>query len=170
MKAARKNAGFTLIELIVVITLISIILAFTVPRLQNSTETDNANELSRYFFAASQQLRENSFRQQKRFTLCIDMDKNTIFISGNDIGKEAEKTLSRNSRNVSEEITFLNVERPGDILQTGGTAEINFYPGGYSDPAIIHFANSSGDRFSFVIEPFLNRGRFYSGTIGFADL
>ena len=71
-------------------------------------------------------------------------------------------------QNVSD-VKLLDVEFPDDEKVSEGQADINFYQKGYSDMAIIHIENSDNERFSFAIEPFLSRVRWYQANVGFQD-
>ena len=55
-----------------------------------------------------------------------------------------------------------------DEIQTG-KAEILFHKQGYSDKALIHIEDNSGEKMSFLIEPFLKRVKFYDRQVGFDD-
>ncbi len=60
----RNHQAFTLIELVVVITLISIVLAFALPKLNMSLVTDHQRKLSTWIVLTVKSLKEISVREQ----------------------------------------------------------------------------------------------------------
>ena len=57
-----KNEGFTLLELIVVISLLSIMLVFTIPRFHDSLFLDKTQTSSRWMIGKVQSLKEAAIR------------------------------------------------------------------------------------------------------------
>ena len=76
----EQNRGFTLIELTVVMSLISIMLFFTVPRFRNAVLTNGTNNTSRWIIGKVRILKEHSTRMQKLSILHINMDSNKMWV------------------------------------------------------------------------------------------
>jgi len=74
-----RNAGFTLIELIVVIALMGLMLFFSLPKFQNNPFLNDTKKSSRWLIRKVQTLRESALRDQKRYTLHFDLDSGRVW-------------------------------------------------------------------------------------------
>jgi general secretion pathway protein H len=162
-----KNQGFTLIELIVVMALISILLFFAIPRLDiNIFSNDNRN-VSTWILFTVKSLKEKAQQESARYILYVDMD-NDLMWSGLETKPEDQEAASKeNQYKLPEGMQVLDVEFPGMERKSSGIAEIYFYPKGYSDKAVIHIQDNDHNRNSFVIEPFLSEVKIYERYIEF---
>lgn len=157
-----NNQAFTLIELIVVISLISILLAFAIPRLDNSFLTNNKRKLSSWIFLNVKSLKEKAVREQVQYTLIADIDNNRLWITtgiefetDSELENEAEESPRLAEYKLPNGFLLMDVEFMNDEKVRSGIAEIHFYKKGYSDKAIIHIEDNDNNRFSYLIEPFL---------------
>jgi prepilin-type N-terminal cleavage/methylation domain-containing protein len=169
MFSFRLNQGFTLIELIVVITLISLMLFFAIPRFQVDVLSDNTNKVSRWIMVKVHSLKEKAVREQKLYVLHISLDSNRLWVTSEIMSQEELQATEANGYELSNDINLLDVEYPDEEKISVGRADIYFYKKGYSDKAIIHISNDDNERRSFLIEPFLSRVRLYNKYIGFED-
>jgi prepilin-type N-terminal cleavage/methylation domain-containing protein len=169
MFSFRLNQGFTLIELIVVITLISLMLFFAIPRFQVDVLSDNTNKVSRWIMVKVHSLKEKAVREQKLYVLHISLDSNRLWVTSEIMSQEELQAAEANGYELSNDINLLDVEYPDEEKISVGRADIYFYKKGYSDKAIIHISNDDNERRSFLIEPFLSRVRLYNKYIGFED-
>ena len=165
----RLNQGFTLIELIVVITLISLMLFFAIPRFQVDVLSDNTNKVSRWIMVKVHSLKEKAVSEQKLYVLHISLDSNRLWVTSEIMSQEELQAAEANGYELSDDINLLDVEYPDEEKISVGQADIYFYKKGYSDKAIIHISNDDNERRSFLIEPFLSRVRLYNKYIGFED-
>lgn len=165
----KLNQGFTLIELIVVITLISLMLFFAIPRFQVDVLSDNTNKASRWIMLKVHSLKEKAVREQKLYVLHISLDSNRLWITSEIMSQEELQAAEANGYELSDDINLLDVEYPDEEKISVGRADIYFYKKGYSDKAIIHISNDDNERRSFLIEPFLSHVRLYDKYIGFED-
>ncbi|MCF8025717.1 MAG: prepilin-type N-terminal cleavage/methylation domain-containing protein [Desulfobacteraceae bacterium] len=150
------TAAFTLIELIVVISLIGIMLFFAVPRLDRSFLTDDSRRFSGWLLANVRALKNSSFEKHATFALYLDLEGDRAWNGPAGMGEDGSPdndgskgiSLPGNSR-------LTDVMFSEQVKVTSGIVRICFYPGGYSDRAIIHVRKNDGSRVSYRIEPFL---------------
>ncbi len=149
------NRGFTLIELIVVIALISIMLMLAVPRLEGGLFSDGSDETARWIIANVRGLKEKAVIDKKTYLLNVSPDIQRIWITeagmadaDADAAREAGYVMPRGVN--IDHVAFSQTER-----LSSGTIPIAFYPKGYSDKAVIRLRTRDGDRLAFFIEPFL---------------
>lgn len=146
------DEGFTLIELIVVILLISIVLVFAAPRLDVSFFSNQERKLSAWILLTVKSLKETAVKTQTSTTLHIDLDANRMWTS---IGEVTDETPRENEYALPSGYRLVDVQFPEMDKITRGVAVIRFYKKGYSDKALIHIEDSDDIQSSYLIEPFL---------------
>ncbi|MFH2063850.1 MAG: prepilin-type N-terminal cleavage/methylation domain-containing protein [Pseudomonadota bacterium] len=155
-RKAKNNKGFTLIELIVVIIIMSVMLVFATPRLSGFIFPDDTNEIIRWLVVKARLLRNNAVQHQKHYYLNIDIDNSRLWVTDESVDtEEALKKAYENSYPLPESVRLLDVEFPGRGKVLQGTVEISFNKQGYADPAIIHIGGPDDRKVSLMIEAFL---------------
>ena len=167
MPLQKKNGGYTLIELVVVISLISIMLFFALPRFQDTVLTDNTKKFSRWLITNIRSLKAAAVRDQKRYHLNVDLDAGKFWVTSDSMSVEERQNADQNGYRLSEDVRVVDIEFPLKGKITGGQAEISFYSADYSDKVMIHIENSSRKQLSFLIEPFLPGAKLYEEYVGF---
>jgi len=162
-----KNPGFTLIELVVVISLISIMLFFTVPKFQRAVSTDNSKQISRWIMVKVPALKERAIRQQKRYILHVGIDTNRMWVTNESMSEEETRKAAENGYELPGDMTLLDVEYADGVKLSDGRADIRFYKKGYSDKALIHIEDEDNNQMSFVVEPFLSSVKLHNKYVGF---
>jgi prepilin-type N-terminal cleavage/methylation domain-containing protein len=164
---AGTKAGFTLIELIVVISLISLMLFFAIPRFGTDFVSDDLNTVSRWIILKVRTLKEQAFLQQKRYVLHVDMAANRLWISNDAMSEEELEKAAAEAYQLPEDVKLIDVAYPLKGLLASGEAEIWFFKSGYSEKALIHIGNDADDKRTFLIEPFLPTVKFFEEEVGF---
>lgn len=149
------TAGFTLIELMVVMLLITIFLAVALPRFDAGFAQDPTKKLTRWMVNTTRTLRSDAVRQQKMQSLVVDLNNNRMWMVNEEMDEEALAGASEKAYTLPSSITVVDVEYPQADRVSAGTAEIHFYPAGYADNSIIHLEEGQAQRFSILIEPLL---------------
>ena len=167
MPLKKKNSGYTLIELVVVITLISIMLFFAIPRLQGTVLTNNTNKFSRWIITKIRGLKAAAVRDQKRYILNVNLDTGKFWVTSDAMSEEELQNAEKNEYSLPEDVRIIDMEFPFKGKITSGQVEISFYKADYSDKVMIHIENDSRKQMSFLIEPFLPGVKLYEKYIGF---
>jgi prepilin-type N-terminal cleavage/methylation domain-containing protein len=164
----KHSSGFTLLELIVVISLLSIMLVVTIPRFQETLFLDEGKTGSRWIIGKIQSLKEAAVRNQKNYTLHIDLDAERFWETDESMPPEAIENAAHNAASLPGGLKIIDIEYPLRGKINSGQAEISFYRYGYSDKALIHVQDGE-TRVSYLIEPFLADVSRYETTIGFEN-
>ena len=85
MNQTNTTKGFTLIELTVVVFLIGVMLAVSIPRFRYSLITDNLKSTTRRIIGLVKGLRNEAIREQKMYLLHFDIGSNQLWIDFDDI-------------------------------------------------------------------------------------
>ena len=161
------QAGFTLIELIVVISLMGLMVFFTLPRLGSNPFLDDSKQSSRWLIGKVQMLKERAIREQKQHSLHFDLDSGLIWETNESMTPEAvEEAVLNDSYSLPDDLRIIDIEYSQKGKIYSGQAEITFYRAGHTDKAMVHM--QEGDTYmSFLIEPFLPNVQFFEEYVGF---
>lgn len=164
----RNCGGFTLIELIVVISLLGLMLFFSLPRLQNNPFIDESKKTSRWLIAKVQALKESAIRDQKQYSLLFDLDSGRVWETNEAMSQEDYETAALNGYVLPDNVRIIDIEYPQRGKITTGQTEITFYKAGYTDKAFVHMQEEE-TYLSFLIEPFLSNIQVFEEYKGFED-
>lgn len=167
MILTEKNSGFTLIELVVVISLISIMLFFSLPRFRVSAITDSKKEASRWVMTKVRMLKTAAVANQTLYVLVASIDNNKFWVVDESMPPEMLVETEQTGYELPPDLRIVDIEYPEKGKIALGTAEIRFYKNNYSDKALIHMEDLNSGRFSLLIEPFLPDVKFFENHIGF---
>jgi len=160
--------GFTLLELIVVISLLGIMLVLTVPRFHETLFLDESKTSSRWIIGKIQALKEAAIRNQKDYTLHIDLDSERYWETNDSMSPEDIENASLNGAALPDGLKITDIEYPIHGKINSGQADITFYKGGYSDKVFIHLQDGDSD-VSYLVEPFLSEVNRYEAYVGFEN-
>ena len=151
----RPCSGFTLLELIVVISLLSIMLVLTVPSFHSSLFLDETKTSARWIIGKIQRLKEAAIRDQKQHTLHIDLDTERFWETDESMSAETLESAALNAAPFPDGLKIADIEYPVRGKIDSGQAEITFYKDGHSDKVLIHLQDGAKYT-SFLVEPFLS--------------
>jgi len=161
--------GFTLIELIVVISLMGLMLFFTLPRLGDNPFLEDSKQSSRWLIGKVQTLKERAIREQKQHSLHFDLDSGRIWETNESMSAEdIENAALNSSYSLPDDLRIIDIEYPHKGKTYSGQAEITFYKAGYTDKVLVHMQEEES-YLSFLIEPFLANVQFFESYTGFDD-
>jgi len=165
----RQNSGFTLIEVIVVVSLISIILFFSMPRFQNYILLDETKKVSRWIIGKVNILKDNAVLKKQLYILHASLDNNRLWSTSESMTPEELKNAEQKAYELPDKVKLLDIEYVGKGKVSFGEAEICFYKNGYSDKVFIHIEDNENERLSFLIEPFLSKVKLFEHYEDFGD-
>ena len=187
LRELKDTRAFTLIEIIVVISLIGTMLFFALPRMEGFREGTDRREVSKWILLNVTHLKNKAVETQTQHVLFIDMDANRFRVamqqpaiaedqmedSPGEYGRDPFD--SEGPRQETEEKTFelprgfrlTSVHYSADHTVTSGTAEIRFHPKGYSDRAVIHLTDRRNRQQSYLVEAFLPHVKIHDEHITF---
>jgi len=157
--------GYTLVELTVVIFLIGLVLALTVPRVQHTLFSDDLKAATRRMIGTVRTLRENAVRDQKAYMLHFDMGLNRFWVSWDAMTAEEHAEARQNASPLSGGIRVVDVYYKGSGKKDVGDATIRFTKQGYVQQAVIHLGASDGRTYSLVLSPFLGTVKTYDSYV-----
>ena len=151
----RSESGFTLMELIVVILLLTILLGFAIPAFEGSVLTGSREQVVGELMSAVKNLKIAALRRQTIHTLHLDLDQNRLWVSQAKDEENKEDSSDSSMYTLPNGTRIAQVRFPDNRHVETGTVEIKFYPQGYSDRAIIQLTGEGKQPTVLVIEAFL---------------
>ncbi len=153
---ARRAGGFTFLELVVVVALLTIITAAIVPLYGASMGAMKRRAARGDLVATIQYLQELSIRQSRELRLHLDKDTGNYWATGWVAGIDEDATYMPladtalgETRQLPDSLQFGRVTARRD---RGGSYYITFYPNGASDAARIQLNGRKGDEKDIEIE------------------
>lgn len=182
--AASNSAetGFTLLELIVVMVLISLTATFTLPKIQSSLYPDELQAAARRFVdmvtETGQEARSKKTALEIRFDTADNMF--TVMPAASEAADAAELRLSLATEEDREKLNLkLKMGLDESVQMTGirtvhgqsdaDASVIRFSSRGYTDKTAVHFRDDNGDELSVMISPFLGATRVLEGYVSLED-
>jgi len=158
-----RYKGFTLLELSMVILILGILLAFTIPRLGHLTEY-NLNVSCRRLSGAVKYLFHQSTVHRTIYRLNYDLKANEYWITYRDENLEFVRDASVLARKVKlpKNVSFDDVVIMGKGKFTEGQIQTHFFPKGWLDETLIHLKDSKGRQASIHILPLSARAKIYN--------
>jgi len=164
-----SNPGFTLIELVVVVFLISLMLFLAVPRFGGTFFSDSSRKAMLWISGTIHLLKERAVREQTDYQLHVDLDENVMWVSREGMSDAEFEEARESGYRFKDRLTLLDVTLPDDETITSGEVPIRFNKKGYSSMLLIHVIDQKDQRHSFDIQPFLATARLTEGYLEYGQ-
>jgi prepilin-type N-terminal cleavage/methylation domain-containing protein len=155
MNRANTTKGYTLIEMAVVVALIGMILAVSIPRFRYSLLTDNLKSVTRRIIGTVKEIRNDAIREQKIYFLYLDIDSNRLWIEPAEMGEEERAKTRERAFTLPDDTRIIDVWRNEGGKQVDGEVAIRFTKKGYVQYTAIHLGADDGREFTLILSPFL---------------
>jgi Tfp pilus assembly protein FimT len=121
----RNDKAFTFLELTVVLFLIGLMLALTIPRIRHGVLSDDLKATARRMIGTIKTLRSNAVQDQKGYQLCFDLESNLIWVEWDGMTSEERDAVRQSATKLPVGISVLDVYRKGVGTQDVGEAKIH---------------------------------------------
>ena len=148
------SSGFTLMELLVVIVLMGVILAFAVPSTRDVLTGDNLKKASRQLMGMEKKLRVEAVRDQMDYILSLDLPNAAYWVVTSDMTPEKQDEIKKRPQHLPSGVVILDIVGENNKKQSADEVRIKFGKKNICSPAVIHLAYEE-NRMTIVINPFL---------------
>jgi prepilin-type N-terminal cleavage/methylation domain-containing protein len=152
--AGKSNRnGYTLIELVAVVVLISIFISVAVPKLRETLFSSGLKSSVRRLTSKIAQLRADAVRKHTEYWLHLDLESNSYWESTSpEVIDEEPKDIEK----LSPGVDFVDVVFPSDeVTMMVGRTKIYFSPRGYVEETRIHLRDQADTVYTLLLQPFL---------------
>ncbi len=171
---AVAAAGFTLLELLVVMVLLALLGSMAAPRLQAFIQGDVLRGVARQSIALVQQAGQLARQQQRPYLLGYEKGRHALVLKPADTAVIGGAARQDNSHDVGPgrshslrlpaavQLTAISVQHSG---QSSTTASLYLSSQGYVAPTLIILEAEDRRRLSLVVSPFLGKIKVVEGYV-----
>jgi len=150
--------GFTLIELVVVMVLLSIMTAFAVPSIRTALFSDQLKSTARRLIGLINEVGQTARSDQQEYFLVFDRQTRAFQVQTAN-GKQEKRILKPVPLPDGVEVVDFTSVYGGTESQ--GELSLRFSKKGYVDKTLIHLRNEDGRELTLALSPFLGVSRLY---------
>jgi general secretion pathway protein H len=170
-KQSSANGGFTLLELMVVMVLISLMTAIAMPGLRSTLFSDQLKSSTRKILGLVSEASQEAVRRQSGYSLQFNLDQNSVSASQ---GQSEEKSDGQQAEKEKESalpdsVRVVDIISVHGGIQSEGKAVIRFSGKGYVDKTLIHLRADDGRDMTIMLSPFLGVTRVFDSYIDLED-
>lgn len=171
-----RNAcrGFTLIELIVVMVLLSILTAFAIPGIRTTLFADQLKSTARQLIGLVNEIGQAARSKQQSYFLFFDSESNTFQVQTNEAKSEDEEENQGKERfkqvRVPDGVRVVDIMTAHGGIDSLGDLSIRFSKKGYVDETLIHLSDDDGRDLTLALSPFLGVSRLYDSYQTLEDI
>jgi prepilin-type N-terminal cleavage/methylation domain-containing protein len=161
----RREQGFTLIELTVVVVIIGLTMALTMPRFRYSLLSDNLKASTRRLATLITSLSKESVQEHKDYLLFFDLSGNWYWTENPGMTEEGRLIAREQAVSLPGGVRLLDIKKKGDEIRTTGEIPIMITKKGYIQPATIHLGSDSGRVFTLYLKTFAGKAEILEGYV-----
>lgn len=168
MNRSANITGFTLIELIVVISIISFLLFFSLPSLSRISLFQENKSTVQDLAELVSELKKKALQSGVDHQMHIDISQGRVWTTDDTMDDAARENALVKAPLLSSDISVQDVQFQTLTIASGGVGIIRFSKQGYSDFAQIHLLDNDKPM-TVQIEPFLYNAIVVNGRIEFEN-
>ncbi|MBW2473296.1 MAG: prepilin-type N-terminal cleavage/methylation domain-containing protein [Deltaproteobacteria bacterium] len=159
----RGGAGFTLVELMVVMVLVSLFMVFSIPLFSN-IGTSSLGTSARRLSGTIKYLFNESALSGLEYRLIYNLDRGTYraqvleadgeLVAAPDQGREAS---------LKGDVLFKDLQLPGRGKFTAGQVTTRIHPSGWVEETIIHLDDGAGEMLTLRVMPLTGTTEIFDG-------
>lgn len=166
---ARSSAGFTLLELSIVLLILAIAASFVIPRLRDTDSTALQASAAR-LATTVRYLYEEAALRRRPMRLNLDLEGQAYWVTVLGDDPEApefvpDATALARPTALPRAVAFADVILPALGTVKEGQVFAQFLPEGWADPLVVHLINRRSEYATLAIDPLTGRTRVGDGYI-----
>ena len=164
-KKRRGKDGYTLIELIVVLIIVSIILSITFPKVINQFFSTHLESGARRLSGAIIYTQHLAVTKGKRHRVYYNLEDGSYWIKEvPQEDEESSESIVEKKSNLPEGVIFMDVTTPRGKMANTGITYTEFLPKGSGESSTIHLASVEGKIMTVEVKGYMVRPRLQDGN------
>jgi general secretion pathway protein H len=177
------SRGFTLLEIMMVMVVLTMVTAFAMPRLRSALFSDQLKATARQLEGLVVEMGQEAIRSQSEQLLHFDLERKLVWSSSvkPDKGKdpdavwdttpvwEEDKALQARRLTIPESVRVVDISSASAGKRSSGTTVIRFSTKGYVDKTLIHLRDDEGRDLTLILSPFLAVTRVLDSYVEIED-
>ena len=160
-----NTKAFTLVELIVVMTLIAVIASFAVPQIANFLFADQLKVSVRKLVGLMHRTSQLAQQQQASYLLTYHQRERTFTIRPDKTDENTMVEKKENHLQLADSVAVRDLWSWYGGRREADAFVIRFTKNGYVEPTIVHLYRDDGEELSVVLSPFLGKVQVVSGYV-----
>jgi len=146
MPMSRAN-GFTLLELILVMVIISVVLGMAAPSLRGFFSSRKAHDAAAGILSLIRYARSQAITEGRNYRLNLDPEEGAYWLTASGAGGYTSLGTELGRKFLLPEFTTMELDMDGDREKDEKASEacIEFYPKGHADVCTIRLFDQNGD-------------------------
>lgn len=141
--------GFTLVEMVVVVIIMAVLFAVTLPSLRSTAKNNRLRSSVRELMSLMKYARTEAVFNGRTTEVFLSLEENQFWLdlrtpdpkTGRYNPKDKKSTMER-KRDLEKQVSFKGIDAlPGNILQNEKVIACDFYPDGTASPTLITLEN-----------------------------
>lgn len=157
--------GFTLLELLVVIVLISLVTSLTIPAIRTNLFSDQLKSTSRRLVGLVNEVSQEAVSSQSELLINFNLDKNTVWAAAETVATDDENQSGKNKFKVPDQVKITEVASVSSGKNSGGEVKLYFSKKGYVDKTAIHLRSDDGRDMTIILSPFMGVARIFDSYV-----
>jgi len=166
---SNHSRGFTLIEILVVMVLISLVTAFTIPSIRTSLFSDQLKATARRLVGFVTEVSQNAVSNQSEYRISFDLEENHVWATPEAAKNKQEEEVKEIKLEVPESVRIVDVVSASSDKNSQGTATLFLSKKGYIDKTAIHLRSDDGRDMTIILSPFMGVIRIFDSYIDLED-
>jgi prepilin-type N-terminal cleavage/methylation domain-containing protein len=162
---AYNNAGFTLIELAMVILVIGIVSAIAMPRFGGLLERQQMRRTINAIRGYARYLQAYAASEKCVYALTFDLDQQVLSTASVPTLECPGQTRRLPDYVVPSTVRILDVVTPENEKFGEGQVPTLFFPNGFVQPSVIHLGGIGVEPVTLMIEPLTGRIQVFDGYV-----
>ena len=165
-----RRRGFTLLELLIVITIVAVVVAVGLPRFESAFDVQIKSAIRKLIGTVRYSFYESAIRKGY-YRLFYDIDNQGYYVRR--LGTTGEflqddSTLVQDEK-LPEGIYFTDVVTLHSGKEDKGAPFTQFFPNGFAELTVIHLRDDYGAQYTLLVQPLTARVEVYDRYVDFSE-